>query len=163
MIFPNEPECRNADGTNPCWQGTEEQFTELYAVTAKHLKSRFPNIKIGGPAFTSPWETNFKRKFLKTVKENSIPLDFYSFHCYADTPDGISEAAAEGYDALKAAGLDSTEIILDEWNYIKGWSGDGWKESLDIMEISIKIIPKKLCNRLNSGRFHMPLFEKIIA
>lgn len=103
----------------------------MYAVTAKHLKSRFPNIKIGGPAFTSPWETNFKRKFLKTVKENSIPLDFYSFHCYADTPDGISEAAAEGYDALKAAGLDSTEIILDEWNYIKGWSGDGWKESLD--------------------------------
>ena len=127
----NEPECRNADGTNPCWQGTEEQFTELYAVTAKHLKSRFPNIKIGGSAFTSPWETNFKRKFLKSVKENSIPLDFYSFHCYADTPDGISEAAAEGADALKAAGLDSTEIILDEWNYIKGWSGDGWKESLD--------------------------------
>ena len=100
---------------------------------------------------------------MKSVKENSIPLDFYSFHCYADTPDGISEAAAEGADALKAAGLDSTEIILDEWNYIKGWSGDGWKESLDIMEISIKTILKKLCNRLNSGHFHMPLFEKMIA
>ncbi|MFQ8951693.1 MAG: hypothetical protein ACLR56_00880 [Oscillospiraceae bacterium] len=34
-------------------------------------------------------ETNFKRNF-ENRKENSIPLDFYSFHCYADTPDGIS-------------------------------------------------------------------------
>ena len=25
----NEPECRNADGSNPCWQGTQEEFRKL--------------------------------------------------------------------------------------------------------------------------------------
>ena len=25
----NEPDCRNRDGSNPCWQGTDEQFIEL--------------------------------------------------------------------------------------------------------------------------------------
>lgn len=45
VVFPNEPECRNADGTNPCWQGTEEQFTELYAGHGKTPEKRFPYIK----------------------------------------------------------------------------------------------------------------------
>ena len=25
----NEPDCRNGDGSNPCWQGTEEQFIDF--------------------------------------------------------------------------------------------------------------------------------------
>ena len=128
----NEPECRNADGSNPCWQGTEEQFIEFYSVAAKYLKNRFPDIKIGGPAFTSSWRTDFKRSFLSAVKQNGIPLDFYSFHCYADSPDVIYESVLEGEAALKEAGLENTEMILDEWNYVKGWNGDGWKKSIDV-------------------------------
>lgn len=127
----NEPECTNADGSNPCWQGTEEQFIELYSAAAKHLKNCFPHIKIGGPAFTTPWRNDFKRKFLKTVKENNIPLDFYSFHRYAKEPSGIYEAAIEGYEALREAGIENTETILNEWNYVKGWIGDAWKDSID--------------------------------
>ena len=41
----NEPDCRNPDGTNPCWQGTDEQFIDFYEVAAKHLKSKFPHLK----------------------------------------------------------------------------------------------------------------------
>ena len=40
----NEPE-------NPSmWQGTKEQFFELYRVAANHLKSTFPQLKVGGYA-----------------------------------------------------------------------------------------------------------------
>lgn len=127
----NEPECRNADGSNPCWQGTEEQFIELYSVAATHLKSCFPHLKIGGPAFTGPWRDAFKRNFLRNVKENNIPLDFYSYHCYAKTPRGIYEAAVEAKEALKEFGLENAETILNEWNYVKGWLGDDWKHSLN--------------------------------
>lgn len=33
-IAPNVS--RNADGSNPCRRGTEEQFIEFYSVAAKH-------------------------------------------------------------------------------------------------------------------------------
>ena len=127
----NEPECVNADGSNPCWQGTPEQFIEFYTVVATHLKKCFPHLKIGGPAFTSPWRNKFKRDFLKNVKENNVPLDFYSYHCYAANPIGIYEAVIEGEKALAEYGLEGTETILNEWNYVKGWLGDDWKATLE--------------------------------
>ena len=133
----NEPDCQNADGSYPCWQGTEEQFIDLYEVTAKHLKKCFPNLKIGGPAFCSPWRNDFKRNFLKAVKEREIPLDFYSYHSYANTPGGICDAALEAEDALSEYGLDGTFMVLDEWNYVKGWLGDDWRYTL-VQEKNIK-------------------------
>lgn len=127
----NEPDCRNADGSNPCWQGSEEQFIEFYSVAATYLKKCFPHLKIGGPAMLGPWRNDFRKCFLKTVKANRVPLDFYSFHCYANTPEGIYQAAVEGKKALKEAGLENAETILNEWNYVKGWMGDAWMQSLD--------------------------------
>ncbi len=127
----NEADCKNADGSNPCWQGTDDQFIEFYSVAATYLKACFPHLKIGGPAFMSPWRNVFKRKFLTTIKEYDVPLDFYSFHCYAKTPEGIYQAAVEANNALKEVEINNTETILNEWNYVKGWSGDEWKHSLD--------------------------------
>lgn len=127
----NEPDCQNADGSFPCWQGTEEQFIDFYEVAAKHLKKCFPHLNIGGPAFCSPWRNDFKRNFLKAVKERNIPLDFYSYHCYAKAPIGICETVIEGESALSEYGLDGTFTILNEWNYIKGWLGDDWRYSLN--------------------------------
>ena len=42
----NEPENRPA-----MWSGTDEQFLELYRVTAQTLREEFPGIKIGGAGF----------------------------------------------------------------------------------------------------------------
>jgi hypothetical protein len=127
----NEPDCNNADGSNPCWQGTEDQFIEFYSVVASHLKARFPHLKIGGPAMMSPRRNDFKRKFLYSIKSNNIPLDFYSYHKYCKTPYGIYEASVEATESLKEAGLENVETILNEWNYVKGWIGDDWKCSID--------------------------------
>lgn len=126
----NEADGRNPDGTSPCWQGTNEQFIDFYEVTAKHLKKCFPNLKIGGPAFTSAWITDFKRDFLKAVKERKIPLDFYSFHAYGSSPANIYEHAVEAEKSLKECGLDDTFTILNEWNYVRGWLNDDWLYTL---------------------------------
>ncbi len=126
----NEPDCGNPDGSNPCWQGTEEQFIELYTVTAKHLKACFPHLKIGGPAFCSTWRNDFKRAFLKNVKENKVPLDFYSYHMYAKEPYAIMDTVKEGEAALAEYGLEGTPTILNEWNYVKGWIGDAYIYSM---------------------------------
>ena len=126
----NEPDCRNADGSNPCWQGTDEQFIELYVTAARHLKSCFPDLKIGGPAFTGPWPTPFKNAFLDRIAQDSVPLDFYSYHWYGSRIDSLKEAIRTARLELDRRGLNNVETILNEWNYIRGWLGEDWTYSL---------------------------------
>ena len=129
--FWNEPECGNADGTNPCWQGTEEQFIDFYCTVAKHLKSCFPHLKIGGPAFALRHKTNFSHKFLSRVKADGIPLDFFSYHAYVEYPDAMRDATFERDQELTEHGLGGTETILNEYNYIRGWMNEDWTYSLN--------------------------------
>ncbi len=133
----NEPDCRNHDGSNPCWQGTDEQFIELYAIASTHLKKCFPQLKIGGPAFTTPYLNETREGFLRAVKERNLPFDFYSFHRYTKKPEGIAAAVRMAKETLDSLGFGKTELILNEWNYIRGWLEEDWKYSLR-METSLK-------------------------
>lgn len=126
----NEPDCVNPDGSNPCWQGTEEQFFEFYGVVAKHLKNRFPELKIGGPAICY-YDSGFAQKFLPYARKNEIPLDFFSFHCYAYTVDYIGEIVGKFRALLDENGYRNTETILNEWNYVQGWTGDNYKKTIN--------------------------------
>ena len=126
----NEPDCRNADGSNPCWQGTDEEFIDFYCTAATHLKNRFPDLLIGGPAFCSRKVTEFKEKFLSEVQKRNAPLDFFSYHLYKNDPLAFEEAAKDNRAALDKYGFVDTPAILNEWNYIKGWMGEDFKYSL---------------------------------
>ena len=118
----NEPDCTHTDGfNNPCWQGKMALFIEFYEVAAKHLKSKFPHLKIGGPAFTSSWHYEFINPFLKAVKEKNIPLDFYSFHGYMWSPTVVQELYDCAMETFKEAGLEKVEFHLNEWNYMRSW------------------------------------------
>ena len=125
----NEPDCVNPDGSNPCWQGTEEQFFEFYNVVSKYLKKRFPELKIGGPAICY-YDSGFAQKFLPYAKKNDIPIDFFSFHCYAYTVDYIGEIVEKFRALLDENGYTKTETILNEWNYVLGWTAEKFKETL---------------------------------
>ena len=125
----NEPDCVNPDGSNPCWQGTDEQFFEFYNVAAKYLKKRFPELKIGGPAICY-FDSGFAQKFLPYARKNDIPIDFFSFHCYAYTVDFIGEIIEKFRVLLDENGYRKTETILNEWNYVSGWTGEKYKETI---------------------------------
>jgi hypothetical protein len=149
----NEPDCRNHDGSNPCWQGTNEEFIELYAVAAAHLKKCFPHLKIGGPAFTAPKHGELQLAFLKAVKERNLPFDFYSFHRYLKTPMEIFRAEEMARTSLEMFDLQVPELILNEWNYIKGWREEEWSYSLR-MEKSLKgasLVAGTMCAGQASG------------
>ncbi len=126
----NEPDCRNADGSNPCWQGTEDQFVELFTTTLSHLKACFPQLKIGGPAFCSVWNDAWNKRILDAVKAQNLPLDFFSFHGYTRYPKDYKAAAEKARVLLDSYGLPDCEIILNEWNYIRGWRNEEWRYSL---------------------------------
>ncbi len=123
----NEPE-NHADPTkNQMWTGTAEQYYELYDVTAKHLKSLFPDIKVGGYAscgfyaIRNPGDARcayfltFFDGFLDYVKAHGSPMDFFSWHSYG----GIEETAEYARYARKRlddAGFTGCETTCNEWN-----------------------------------------------
>lgn len=73
------------------WQGTPEQFFELYDYSADAVKRALPAIRIGGPTTTGPRSekaATFLRAFLTHVTtgknyatgKTGSPLDYISFH-----------------------------------------------------------------------------------
>ncbi len=117
-----------------CWSGTMQEFFELYKVAAIHLKNRFPHLKIGGPAccgvdmwkglIVRPWVDSF----LKYVRDNHVPLDFFSWHGYTDRAESFVRSAKIARKVLDQYGFTSTESILNEWNLGFGWSF-GWRNN----------------------------------
>lgn len=128
----NEPEGAADDADyvdKKCWGGTKAQFFEFFDIAAKHLKKCFPDKKIGGPAVTwgiSQWVEDF----LKYCKENNTPLDFYSWHMYCANPCEILKMESDVRELLDSYGFEKTESILNEWNYVSGWTNDEWIYSL---------------------------------
>ncbi|MGN0852452.1 MAG: hypothetical protein ACI4Q3_03645, partial [Kiritimatiellia bacterium] len=63
--------------TNPrTWGGTDVEFFLFYETAAKHLKRKFPHLKIGGPALCS--NRQWAEKFLSYCQQRQVPLDFFS-------------------------------------------------------------------------------------
>ena len=122
-----------------CWGGTMAEFFEFYTIVAKHLKNRFPHLKIGGPAVCSvasawrgvhlvakPWVDGF----LRFVRDNNAPLDFFSWHGYLHRTEDFTLAAKVARTTLDKYGFTSTESILNEWNFLYNWSGDAFLETV---------------------------------
>lgn len=125
----NEPDCHNHDGSNPCWQGTEDEFIDFFVTVSKYLKNRFPNLKIGGPALCSIWWDEGKW-FLEGIKKEKPPMDFFSYHWYGAKLDNFKLTLHEAQKQIKEAGYEGIETILNEWNYVRGWLDENWKYSL---------------------------------
>lgn len=124
----NEPENHNDPKLNEMWTGTAEQYYELYNVTAKHLKKCFPHLKIGGYASCGfyaianesanareQYFIDFFHGFLKSVKENGSPLDYFSWHSYGSIPVTM-KFADYARKCLDEAGFTDTETTCNEWN-----------------------------------------------
>lgn len=107
------------------WGGTKAEFFKLYHIAATHLKACFPELKIGGPALAH--DLNWTRDFLQQLE---APLDFFSWHRYADDPKKILTHIETIRKLLDENGYTETESILNEWNYVKGWTGDDYLYSL---------------------------------
>lgn len=119
----NEPDMMQAS----TWSGTQEEFFDLYEITAKHLKACFPDLKIGGPALA--YKIDWAEEFLCEMQKRQVPMDFFSWHCYTIYPSGILYKAETFRGLLDKYGYAHTESILDEWAYIKNFYDD-YVESL---------------------------------
>lgn len=120
---------------NPCWSGTDQQFYDLFRTVLEHLKTQFPELKIGGPGLTTINHREWGQKLLDNLGE--IKPDFFSWHVYNDTVEKMVEKMRMAREFLDENGLTECESILNEWNYVKDWWGDAWEYSLKV-EKSLK-------------------------
>ncbi len=125
----NEPECTSADGGKLNWQGTFDEFVDMFLTALEHLKKCFPHLKIGGPAFVG-YNEALVSKLLTAVAERGLELDFCSWHKYTENPDKMVRDCYRFRELFDKHGFEKTESILDEWNYVKGWAGEDWIYSL---------------------------------
>ena len=117
----NEPENRPV-----MWSGSDDDYFRLYVTTARVLKARWPELKVGGPAVGNTGEfkggkfipSEFLARFLDYCRAQNVPLDFLS--CYADDPHDFSRRAHAIRQLLDERGFAKTESILDEWNWLPG-------------------------------------------
>jgi xylan 1,4-beta-xylosidase len=117
----NEPENQPA-----MWTGTDDQYFQLYEITAKAIKARWPDLKVGGPSLGSTGEFkdgqfqagDFLLRFLRHCRDHQVPLDFFSWHRYASDPSDYTRRARALRKVLDEHGFLKTESHLNEWNYL---------------------------------------------
>jgi hypothetical protein len=107
----NEPE---AKGT---WAGTEQQYFEMYDVAARAIKAHDPSLQVGGPVMGGPIPSNAE-PFLTYCRDRKVPLDFFAWHCYTDSPHDMARVAVLVRAVLNKYGFKNAESRLTEWHYI---------------------------------------------
>lgn len=118
----NEPDLIYLNLTT-MWQGTEEEFFDLYRVASCYLKKRFPHLKIGGYGAARS-RAPFFEHFLNMVENEHLPLDFFSWHRYGSEIEELIAQAERVRTLLDQHGCTHTESILDEWSYTENdWFG----------------------------------------
>ena len=117
----NEPENRPV-----MWTGSDEDYYRLYSTAAKAIKSKYPDLKVGGPSVGASGEmvngkyepTKFMEGFISHCKNTISDIDFFSWHTYTNDP-FIYRRKAEGIRRwLDKNGYEKAEIHLNEWNYL---------------------------------------------
>lgn len=114
---------RPSDDENTMLRATE--YIKLYRHFTRGVKKACPTLKVGGPALA--YKLDFLEYFLKKVKEEGLPFDFFCGHTYGTNPKELNSGEKPfharntlekhtKYSKLveKYFGAD-TKIIIDEW------------------------------------------------
>lgn len=100
---------------------TTTGFFDLYARTARAVKSAFPHLKVGGPgfaltAFVQPQGREMVTAFLDYQRRVRAPLDFLSWHIYSNDPREYAEAARFYRSMLDRYGFTAAESHITEYH-----------------------------------------------
>jgi len=93
------------------WEGTDEQFFDLYNTAAKRLNEEYPSLMIGGPTSTNATAyhdkdpVDYMSKFLENC---GMYTDYLIFHHYGPEAEG-TEALFDYFDTYLALFKEMTE------------------------------------------------------
>lgn len=104
----------------------QDLFVKFFVKCLKRLKSEFPDIKVGGPAFCNMAKNvGYFTDILNACKEAGVAPDFISWHNYTGDPKEMMDAIEKGQELCDSFGLKDCELIINEWHYMGPFT---WKE-----------------------------------
>lgn len=110
------------------WTGSMEEYFDLYALTARTLKSVHPSLKVGGPATS---RNMWVKEMLDYCAAHNVPIDFLSTHHYcADAAFEMGEFSGVQWRGQKAmlhdvqrtvqtvrqSAFPNLPVLYTEWN-----------------------------------------------
>lgn len=103
--------------------GRPEEFYAMYRAFCAAVHRVDPTLTVGGPATAFPLEPDapYREGFLRFVRENDLPLHFFSFLWFADgsrDPLDYRYVADELRTLLDRHGFTETDLTLSYWNYL---------------------------------------------
>lgn len=103
------------------WDGTHQEFFDLFVSAATALKAAFPHLSVGGPGFApsgalAPQGQAMTRGLLAAIAASGAPLDFLSFHVYSNEPGVYREIVRFYRDELDTRGFGAVPLHITEWN-----------------------------------------------
>ena len=118
--------------TEAGWYGKPEEYYALYSTVANHLKEVYPKLKVGayssggffslnhydGTAEQKSYIDFMEGFFGYITKVNKAPLDFFSWKCYAESPEEISLHTNYAKSYLGQYGLRKTQSVISEFNLL---------------------------------------------
>ena len=143
------------------WTGTKEDYYAFYDTVARHLKSCFGDkIRVGcygscgfygilhrpeeRTARGQYW-IDFFEEFITFCKTHGTPLDFFSWHSYADT-ESVVKMDTWLHERLVSHGLGDLETHLNEWDpYAEEFGTGHHAAELAAMMISMQKGHPALC------------------
>jgi hypothetical protein len=124
----NEP---NSQGF---WQGTMEEYLQMYRYTVKGARQADPAAKVGGPAvsfYTASIGTNTSPLIRELVRYaaatpltelglSRLPVDFLTWHEFGTMPDvTLSNRANDVRGWIAEAGITTpVKLLVDEWQIV---------------------------------------------
>ncbi len=135
----NEPEGHATDGTQPMWSGgTFEQMLELYKKIAIAIKDYDSSLKVGGLSFM--YNDFAVEPFLSFCNKEKLPVDFLSFHHYAQEYDWLTSQTLEAKRLLDKFGFSNSEIVIAEYQLLllENYDGTYWDFIADPVHQRVK-------------------------
>jgi len=138
------------------FDGTEQQYYELYARTAKKLRDLDKDAKIAGPTTAFPF---WLPAFTDYVRNNKVPLDALTFHQY--TRLGDNDHIAQAASALaRYPDMATVEIVLDEYHNFNPWPANGPQQTYvgatEFLYETIRLGRRPELTSLNWAQFQDP-------
>jgi len=144
-----------------------EAYCKLYRASARGIRRADPQAKIGGPALASgPMENSrdcghcshgkgFARGLMLWCEQETLPLDFVSWHEYFQSPETIVKEAQtfrsylQEFSALKAS---VQSFMITEWN--EAW----WPDRPQDHEIGAAWCANSITRAFIPGHIDRPCF-----
>lgn len=103
--------------------GRPEEFYAMYRAFCEAVHRVDATLIVGGPsvAFSLEADSPYREGFLRFVRENDLPLHFFSFLWFTDgsrDPMDYRYVARELRAVLDGHGFTDTELTLSYWNYL---------------------------------------------